>query len=173
MLNRHNTETAVRANEFAREASHLGAQVIYTQQVLDLNRLTPRQRRWENPDGMCAAGSWGAELFIDPIPGSHVVVKHRFDCWQSPAFVNVLETLDIDGLVIGGVELVCCVLYAVQGAYERGYHYLVPQDLISGFDGGDDTQNRAIRDFLRYNQPEQAIDDSNAVLAHWRRRVNA
>lgn len=68
MLNRHNTETAVRANEFAREASHLGAQVIYTQQVLDLNRLTPRQRRWENPDGMCAAGSWGAELFIDPIP---------------------------------------------------------------------------------------------------------
>lgn len=102
-----------------------------------------------------------------------MVVKHRFDCWQSPAFVNVLETLDIDGLVIGGVELVCCVLYAVQGAYERGYHYLVPQDLISGFDGGDDTQNRAIRDFLRYNQPEQAIDDSNAVLAHWRRRVNA
>ena len=35
-----------------------------------LDRLTPRQRRWERPGGLCAAGSWGAELFLDPVPAA-------------------------------------------------------------------------------------------------------
>lgn len=166
--NTHNARAAHRADAFAREVADLGARVVYTRQILDLDRLTPRQRRRENADGLCAAGSWGAELFVDPVPGSEVVVKHRFDTWQSPAFLAFLEDADIDGLVICGVELVCCVLYAVLGAAERGYHYLVPQDLVSGQDPGDDTDNKAVRDFLRFNQPDQAIESSDAILARWR-----
>jgi hypothetical protein len=60
------------------------------------------------------------------------------------------------------------VLFAVLGAEERGYHYLVPQDLVSGQDPGDATDNRAVRDFLRFSQPEQAIESSDAILARWR-----
>jgi nicotinamidase-related amidase len=55
-----------------------------------------------------------------------VVTKHRFDCWQSREFRETLDVHEIDGLVICGVEQVCCVLYAVLGAAERGYHYVVP-----------------------------------------------
>ncbi|TCC48837.1 isochorismatase family protein [Kribbella capetownensis] len=72
--NTSNAAAALRANEFARKAAELGARVVYTQQVLDLDRLTERQRRWERADGLCAAGSWGAELFIPPVPGSDVIV---------------------------------------------------------------------------------------------------
>lgn len=118
--NTANAATAHRANRFAAKAADLGAHVIYTRQVLDLDRLTPRQRRWERPDGLCAVGSWGAELFIDPVPGASIVTKDRFDVWQSEAFTQLLEARGIDGLVIGGVELCCCVLYAVLGAEERG-----------------------------------------------------
>ena len=50
-----NAETAYRANDFARSAAALGCHVIYTRQVLDLPNLTNRQRRWERPDGLCAA----------------------------------------------------------------------------------------------------------------------
>ncbi len=68
---------------------------------------------------MCLAGSAGAELFIEPVPGSRVVSKYRFDIWQSQEFLRALADWDIDGLVGGGVELVCCVLYAVLGAGPR------------------------------------------------------
>lgn len=71
------------------------------------------------PDGLCTVGSWGAELYPEPVPGSVVVVKDRLDCGQSGAFVAGLERRDVDGLIICGVELVCCVLYAVLGASER------------------------------------------------------
>ncbi|WP_158307265.1 cysteine hydrolase family protein [Kribbella flavida] len=168
VTNTHNAAAARRAHRFAENAAELGAHVVYTQQVLDFSALTPRQRRWERADGLCVAGSWGAELFLDPVPGSSVVVKHRFDSWQSRPFVQFLETRDIDGLVICGVELICCVLYAVLGAQERGYHYVVPQDLVSGQDFGDETDNKAARDLLRYSRPEHVVDSGDEILARWR-----
>lgn len=168
VTNTHNAETAQRANVFARHAADLGARVVYTQQVLDLGRLTERQRRWERPDGLCAAGTWGAELFVEPVGGSNVVVKHRFDCWQSPSFAGFLEGNDVDGLIICGVELVCCVLYAVLGAAERGYHYVIPQDLVSGQDPGDETDNKAVREYLRLNRPDHTVESAGEILIRWR-----
>lgn len=170
--NVNNERTARLANAFAYEAATLGAHVIYTQQVLDWGALTSRQRRWETPAGLCVAGSWGAELYLPPVPGSITVVKHRFDCWQSLDFVRELEQRDIDGLIICGVELVCCVLYAILGASERGYHYLVPTDLISGRDTGDATDNKAVRDYLRLNQPEH-LTTSEELLTTWQSRRNS
>lgn len=168
VTNMGNARTARRASVFARHAIGLGARVVYTRQVLDMSRLTERQRRWERPDGLCAAGTWGAELFIKPVPGSSVVTKDRFDCWQSQAFTGFLDGNDIDGLVICGVELVCCVLYAVLGAAERGYHYLVPHDLVSGQDPGEESDNKAVRDYLRLNRPEHTVESSGEILNRWR-----
>jgi nicotinamidase-related amidase len=168
VTNTRNAEAAQRASVFAARAADLGAQVVYTQQILDMDHLSRRQRRWERPDGLCAAGTWGAELFIEPVRGSSVVVKHRYDCWLSPSFAGFLDGKDIDGLVICGVELVCCVLYAVLGAEERGYHYIIPQDLVSGQDPGDQAGNKAVRDYLHFNHPEHVLDSSGEILSRWR-----
>lgn len=167
VTNTNNAAAARRANVFAHRAATAGATVVYTQQVLDLDRLTPRQRRAEEDGGICRKGTWGAELFLEPVLGSVIVTKDRYDCWQSPELTDALERNQIDGLVICGVELVCCVLYAVLGADERGYHYLVPSDLVSGQDPGDDTDNRAIRDFLRLNQPDHVADSSTTIFQAW------
>lgn len=161
-----NVETAVRANRFAGEAASLGVRVIYSQQVLDPERLTARQRRWEIDSSLCVAGSEGAELFLPPVPGARVVRKDRFDIWRSQEFQTLLSEWDVDGLVIGGVELQCCVLYAVLGAEERGYHYAVPQDLVSGIDACEQTSNRAVRDYLSFAHPSPATADE--LLAAWR-----
>jgi len=171
VTNSRNAEAAQRASVFAARAAGLGAPVVYTQQILDMDHLTGRQRRWERPDGLCAAGTWGAGLFVEPVRGSSVVVKHRYDCWQSPSFTGFLDGNDIDGLVICGVELVCCVLYAVLGAAERGYHYMVPLDLVSGQDPGDQGGNKAVRDYLRFNHPEHVLDSSEEILGRWRARA--
>lgn len=165
--NTHNAAAAALANEFALSVHRRGAHVIYTQQVFDPSKLTERQRSMTSSGELCAAGTWGAELFLEPIPGAAVVTKDRFDCWQSAEFVRCLDAHGIDGLIIGGVELVCCVLYAVLGAAERGYRYLVPEHLVSGQDTGDETDNRAVRDWLRFNQPDNLIEDENEILARW------
>jgi nicotinamidase-related amidase len=163
--NTANAQTAERANAFALQAAARGAHVIYTRQVLDLDTLSPRQRRWEQAEGLCAAGSWGADLFVDPVPRAHVVTKHRFDVWQCEEFLGLVDHLGIDGFVIGGVELCCCVLYAILGAEERGYHYAIAQDLVSGQDPGDDTYNRAVRDYLRFTHG--AFQTADCVLEGW------
>ncbi len=106
---RANAEAARRANAFAGEAARLGTRVIYSQQISDPVRLTPRQRRWERDSQLCLAGSPGAELFIEPVPGSRIARKYRYDIWQSQEFLEALSDWDIDGLIIGGVELTCCV----------------------------------------------------------------
>lgn len=164
--NTNNELAARRASDFAAEAANLGAHVIYTQQLLNWEEMPPRQRRWERPDGLCIEGTWGSELYLPPVPGSTTVVKRRFDCWQSDAFTSELDRRNIDGLIICGVEIVCCVLYAVLGASERGYHYLIPTDLVSGQDFGDETDNLAVREFLRHNRPER-LTDSRSLLAAW------
>jgi nicotinamidase-related amidase len=168
VTNTGNAAAALRANDFAAAAVSCGAQVVYTRQVLDLDHLTTRQRRWERLEGLCAVGSWGADLYVDPVPGSVVVTKNRFDCWQSHDFTDLLESRDVDGLVITGVELVCCVLYAVLGASERGYHYVVPENLVSGQDPGDETDNRAVRDYLRHNRPQHLLPTASKILEIWR-----
>jgi nicotinamidase-related amidase len=165
VTNRHNAGAARRADAFAAAAARLGAQVIYTRQVLDPQHLTARQREWDDQLGLCRAGSWEAELFVDPVPGSVVITKHRFDVWQSPEFHDYLAADPVDGFVIAGVELRCCVLFAALGADERGYRFVVPQDLVSGLDTGDGSYNDAARSLLTelYDAPETA----QPLLAGW------
>jgi nicotinamidase-related amidase len=166
--NTANAATARRANDFARRAARLGAHIIYAQQVLNLARLTPLQRQWESLEtGLCVEGSWGAALFVDPIPGSSVVRKFRFDIWQSREFVDLLVARGIEGLIIGGVELRCCVLFAVLGAEERGYRCVVPHDLVSGQDAGEAIAH--IRPYLTvvYRAPPTAQD----ILDTWTARA--
>lgn len=151
-----NARAAERAHDTATRFIDHGAHVIYTRQEIDPHHLTDRQRQWEPADGLCVAGSWGADLYLPPVPGAHVVTKRRFDVWQSREFTELLAELGIEGLVLAGLELRCCLLYAVMGADERGYRYTVPQDLISGVDAGNATFNRNVRDYLRevHDAPE-------------------
>jgi nicotinamidase-related amidase len=165
VTNSHNAATARRANAFAAAGAEFGAKVIYTRQVLDPGQLSARQRRWDEQLALCKMGTWEAELFIEPVPGSVVVTKPRFDVWQSPEFLDYLAADPVDGFVIAGVELRCCVLFAAFGADERGYHFVVPQDLVSGLDLGDDTYNLAARHLLTelYDAPET----SRGLLDTW------
>lgn len=168
--NTHNASAAKKANKFASRAAELGAQVVYSKQILDFDKLDAKQKRWESPDGMCVKGTAGAELFIEPIPGSSVVTKYRYDIWQSAEFTGYLAAHDIDAVVICGDELSHCVLYAMLGAAERGFHYLVAEDLVSGSDKADDTYNLAVRDFMRYTHPRRYVK-SEDILENWQHSV--
>lgn len=167
VTNTANAATAQRADAFAVEAAGLGMQVIYTRQVLDPEQLTDRQVHWDRQLRLCQKGSWEAELFIDPVPGSVIVAKPRFDVWQSQEFLNYLRDDPVDGFIIAGVELRCCVLFAALGADERGYRFIVPQDLVSGLDEGDASYNTAARRLLfeLYDAPETSASVLEALVS--------
>ena len=118
---------------------------------------------------MCRAAALGASL--EAALARLETALAEAAALQSPSFTGFLDGNDIDGLVICGVELVCCVLYAVLGAAERGYHYMVPRDLVSGQDPGDQAGNKAVRDYLRFNHPEHVLDSSEEILRRWRARA--
>lgn len=80
--------------------------------------------------------------FVPRVPATRVVRKYRFDIWQNQELLDALADWDIDGLVIGGVELQRCVLYAMLGADERGFEYVVPEDLVSGINRYESTAKR-------------------------------
>lgn len=163
--NAGNAATASRAQSFAAAAQECGAQIVYSRQILDLDRLTERQRRRGSSGGLCLRGSFGAELFVPLLPGSSVVDKHRYDIWQSPDWTKYVDRHNVEGLVIAGVELRCCVLHAVLGAEERGFAYVVPLDLVSGLDGGEQTYNEWTRRYLR--DVHGAPETSAHLLAAW------
>jgi nicotinamidase-related amidase len=160
VTNTGNAATARRASAFAATAAGLGMQLIYSRQVLDPEQLTARQLHWDHQLRLCEKGSWEAELFIDPVPGSVIVTKPRFDVWQSQEFLDYLRDDPVDGFIIAGVELRCCVLFAALGADERGYRFTVPQDLVSGLDDGDASYNAAARRLLCELYDAPATSDS-------------
>jgi nicotinamidase-related amidase len=163
-MNTHsNAATAVHANGFAALASDLGSPVIYTQQVLDPARLTARQRPGAEHEALCRVGTSGAELFVTPLPGSVTIQKFRYDIWRAPDFESALNRLGVEALVVGGVELRCCVLYAVLGAEERGYRCFVAQDIVSGID--DDEAVPDVRHYLTI--AHHAVPRAEDLLAEW------
>jgi len=160
-----NREASARANKFAAAAASLGANVVYTKQVLDPDFLSERQREWAINENLCLKDSWGSELFLKPIPVSTVVTKYRYDLWQSKDFLRFIDTKRPEGFVFAGIELRCCVLFAVLGADERGFRFSVPMDLVSGIDSGKETDNRYVREYLKlvYNAPDSAEE----ILKAW------
>jgi nicotinamidase-related amidase len=163
-----NRKAALHANEFAASASRLGAKIVYTKQILDPEMITPRQRQWAIPENICPKDSWESELFLEPVPVATVVTKYRFDVWQSEEFLHFVEKENPEGFVFAGVELCCCVLFAILGADERGYRLSVPIDLVSGIDSGSDTYNKAVREYLKliYGAPDASED----IIKGWQSR---
>jgi len=82
---------------------------------------------------------------LSPSPDHASSANYHFDLWQSQEFLQAVSDWDIDGLIIGGVELICYVLYAVLGAEERGFTYVVPRDVVSGMRSTEQVPNHALR----------------------------
>lgn len=153
----NNATTARRANAFAASATAAGMHVIYTQQIYDPGRLTPRQQRSAADNELCVAGTTGADLFIAPVAGARVAHKDRYDIWSSAEVRSDPRRLEHGRADHRRRRVKCCVLYAALGADERGYHYAVPQDLVSGIDECDETSDRAVRDYLTFAHPSPAV----------------
>ena len=145
-----NRRCAKNVYKFLKTAESKGIEVVFSQQIYDPSKLTWRQKKYYQKiitgkrrqfgayTGKikipCVAGTFGAEYFNYNPPKSALFVKNNFDIWQNKKFAKFLDKKGIETLIITGVEMTCCVLYAILGAEERGFNIIVPKDLVSGVD---------------------------------------
>jgi ureidoacrylate peracid hydrolase len=82
-------------------------------------------------DLLCADGSWGAELYAGLAPpqaNELVVTKHAYDAFAVHELPGHLERLGVDTVIVTGVVTELCVMGTVAGAFEHGYHVIVPRE---------------------------------------------
>src|SRR3989344_7915304 len=177
-----NKACALRVYKFIEEAGKAGVEVLFAQQIHDPKKLTWRQKKYyervasgEREFGAykgklkipCSMGTFGAEYFDYKPPKNRLFVKSGFDIWQNEQFKEFLDKHKIETLIITGVELTCCILYAVLGAEERGFNIVVPKDLVSGVDEGKRSQDNLLKIIGEMYAP---VVNSEQILKIWSRK---
>jgi nicotinamidase-related amidase len=74
---------------------------------------------------------------LAPRPGEHTVVKHRYSAFDNTDLEHLLRNLDLETLIICGVNTNNCVLCACFDAFNRDYRVLVLKDVCASMNGPD------------------------------------
>jgi ureidoacrylate peracid hydrolase len=108
--------------------------VAFFQLVYDVEKMSESQRERLIRDGkpvVCAAGSAGCELFLQPGPNDLIFAKYRYSAFSNEQFVGVLRARSISTVVAVGVDTQICVEGTVRHGYDLGYRMLVLSDLVA------------------------------------------
>lgn len=178
--NTRNRKCALRVYDFIEKAKKRGVNAAFSQQIFDESKLTKQQKKYYSDlvsgerdsfgayEGKikipCVKGSFGAKYFNYNPPKDRLFIKNNFDIWQNKRFIKFLNDHKIETLLITGVEIVCCVLYAVIGAEERGFKPVIIRDLVSGVDEGLKEQNNLISIIGKFYGPVVSSED---ILEIW------
>jgi nicotinamidase-related amidase len=74
---------------------------------------------------------------LAPRPGEHTVFKHRYSAFENTDLEHLLRNLEIETLIICGVNTNNCVLCACFDAFNRDYRVLVLKDVCASMNGPD------------------------------------
>jgi nicotinamidase-related amidase len=74
---------------------------------------------------------------LAPRPGEHTVFKHRYSAFDNTDLEHLLRNLEIETLIICGVNTNNCVLCACFDAFNRDYRVVVLKDVCASMNGPD------------------------------------
>lgn len=74
---------------------------------------------------------------LAPHPGEHTVFKHRYSPFDNTDLDLLLRNLEVETLVIGGVNTNNCVLCTCFEAFNRDYRVVVMRDVCASMNGPD------------------------------------
>jgi biuret amidohydrolase len=74
---------------------------------------------------------------LAPRPGEHTVFKHRYSAFDNTDLEHLLRNLEIQTLIICGVNTNNCVLCACFDAFNRDYRVVVLKDVCASMNGPD------------------------------------
>ena len=82
----------------------------------------------------CVEGTRGNEIVPELAPrvGDLRIVKRRYNCFIGTDLDLLLRNLDVETLLITGVDSNVCVLWTVGHAFQLDYHVRVIEDCVAG-----------------------------------------
>ncbi len=102
-----------------------------------------------NQKKVTIAGTQGAQILpeLHQDPNDIVIVKKRYSAFFKTNLDDVLDSLDINRLIIAGVNTMSCVRMAAIDAYQRDIEVLLALDCV---DGHDKEQHESSLVYLQY-----------------------
>ncbi len=96
---------------------------------------------------------------LAPRPGEHTVFKHRYSPFHNTDMELLLKNLDVDTLVIGGVNTNNCILCTCFEAFNRDFRVVLMPDVCASMNGADyhDASLKLIEAALGWLVPSTAI----------------
>lgn len=74
---------------------------------------------------------------LAPRPGEFTVFKHRYSPFDNTDLEHLLRNLDIETLVVGGVNTNNCVMCSCFEAFNRDYRVVLAEDICASMNGRD------------------------------------
>ena len=125
------------------ECRKLGIPVIYTQaQLKDEFKISPLEASYQPlllEKGL-RPGTFGYEIIaeITPLPGEHIIVKHRYDAFYNTNLELLLNNVRglgvVDTVIITGTLTNVCCESTARSAFMRDYKVVFVSDANGTFD---------------------------------------
>jgi len=128
-------EMIPKLDKFITALRDLNVKVIFTKQyevpegapktiktLFKRGKLTPK----------CLPDSWGSDFYkIKPLDTDIVLEKRSWDAFTNKQLSEILQSNNIEYLIITGVFTTICIESTARRAFSEGYEVIIPKDLVA------------------------------------------
>jgi ureidoacrylate peracid hydrolase len=112
----------------------------------------------------CQDGSWGADFYgVQPAPGDHVVVKHRYSAFTSGELARLLDRLGRRSLLFAGFTTGTCVESSLRDAVCLDFLATLVEDCCGAY-----TQRAHERAVEAVQEGFGLVANSDEAIRSWR-----
>ena len=113
----------------------------------------------------CSPDTEGFDYYqIKPGKSDHQIVKKSYDAFSNPELEQILKNSNIENLIVIGAYTAVCVDTTIRSGFTRGYHIIVPEDLV-GMPEERMYQHKATIDVWKIIFAH--VVDSQEIISEW------
>lgn len=151
---------------FVEKARTKGLPIIFTQMIEDPKYMAENAKLKKGSKSFCSPNTKGFEYYqIKPEETDYQVVKKSYDAFSNPKLEKILKKHGIKNLLIIGAYTAVCVDSTIRSGFTRGYHIVVPQDLV-GMPEERKSQHNAAIDVWKVIFAH--VVDSKEIVSGWK-----
>jgi len=151
--------------EFVKNARAKGLPIIFTQMIEDPEHMAENAQLKNDGKAFCSPNTEGFDYYkIKPHQNDHQLIKKSYDAFSNPELENILKKKNIKNTIVIGAYTAVCVDATIRSGFTRGYHIVVPEDLV-GMPEERMYQHDAALDVWKIIFAH--VVNSNSVLSAW------
>lgn len=134
---------------FVDVARRNGLPIIFTQMIEDPEYMDENAKLKKGNKAFCTPNTEGFEYYkIRPEGSDYQIIKKTYDAFSNPELEAIFKKNQIKNLIVIGAYTAVCVDTTIRAGFTRGYHIVVPENLVG--------------------MPKERIDQHEAALKVWK-----